>query len=248
MKRSHLASLLIVALSGSCLSGCSSTDETERLADMVQQNAVLQEKNTQLSSELTEKNVLTAKLQIKLLEKDAEINRLTSVQQTLDRESVRKKVKKHSPKNKAEAVALLAETETDINTAKELIGNTADQQAFSRLDQLMAEGKAEIEQGNFDKAYSLATEALELAQTMQLKRAVKLKKAPISKFLPSMPMQVSKKSKIRKHPDIHAQILQILEPGTIVTATGYQGHWVKVTVKDQEPGWIYYSLLIVPEI
>lgn len=248
MQGSHLALPLIVLLSCRILSGCASTDEAERLADMLRQNAALQEKTMQLSSELSAKNSLTAKLQIKLLEKDAEINRLASMQKGLEREQVRKKVEIHPPKNKAEAVALLAETETDINAAREIARNEADRQALSRIDQLLAEGKAEIEQGNFDKAYTLATEALELTRSMQLKRAVKLQKAPVSNFLPPMPMQVSKRSKIRKYPNIHAQIIQILEPGTIVTATGYQGHWMKVTVKDQEPGWMYYSLLTVPEL
>ena len=248
MKNFHLALPLIVLLSGRFLSGCASTDEAERLADMVRQNTVLQEKNTQLSSELSAKNSLTAKLQIKLLEKDAEINRLASRQKGLEREQVREKVKIHPPKNKAEAVALLAETETDINTAKELAKNGTDKQTFGKLDQIMAEGKAEIEQGNFDKAYTLASEALELARSIHLKRAVKSQKGPVLNFSPPMSMQVSKRSKIRKLPNIHAQIMQILEPGSIVTATGYQGHWMKVTVKDQEPGWIYYSLLTVPEL
>jgi hypothetical protein len=215
---------------------------------MARQNAALQEKNMLLSSELSAKNSLTAKLQIKLLEKDAEINRLASMQKGLERQKVRKKVEIHPPKNKAEAVTLLAETETDINTARETARNEADRQTLNRLDQLLAEGKAEIEKGNFDKAYTLATEALELTRSMQLKKAVKLQQAPVSNFLPPMSMQVSKRSKIRKYPNVHSRIVHVLEPGTIVTATGYQGHWMKITVRDQEPGWIYYSLLSVPDL
>jgi hypothetical protein len=248
MKGISLALFFIPVLSSLILSGCATTDETDKLAEMGRQNTVLQEKNTQLAAELTEKKALTSRLQIKLLEKDAEINRLAAMQQNLSRESARNKARTHPPKNKAEAVALLAETETTINAAKELIRNAADRQVLAGLDQLMEEGRTAIEQGYFDKAYTRATEASERIRKMQLEKAATIRSAPVSSFSSPMPMQIAKKSKLRKNPGIHAQVLKILEPGTMVKATRYQGHWVKIQIDDQEPGWIYYSLLSVPEI
>jgi hypothetical protein len=241
-------SLLISILLGLIISGCSLTKEEEKYAEMVQRNAALQEKNTQLTAELAAQSALTTKSQIKLLEKDAEINRLASIQQELGREMVRNRGRIHTPKNKAEAVTLLAEAETDINAARELTRNSAQQQSFNKSDQLMTESKAELDLGNYDRACTLAAQALELIQTMQLKRAATLEKSPVSNFHPPLSMQLAKRSNIRKYPDIHAPIVHILEPGMRVTATSYQGHWIKVTIKDQPSGWIYYSLLIVPEI
>jgi hypothetical protein len=247
----HLQSitLLLSILTCICFSGCASTEEMEIV---VQQNVALQQKNAQLSIELAAQSALAVKLQMKLVEKQSEINKLSSMERHEGaKEVVRDNVKIRIPANKAEAVAFLAEVGTNIDSAREIPQSNGQQQSLIKADQLMAESKAELEQGSYSKASILAGQALELvraAQTVQV-HPLPLKKPPLpssTDFLAPLSMQISKRSNFRKHPDIHSQILQVLEPGTEVTAIGYQGHWIKITLKNQQTGWIYYSLLAVP--
>jgi hypothetical protein len=238
------ATLLLSILLGLMvtISGCSLTNEAEKNA--------LQEKNMLLSAELATQSSLTAKLQMQLLEKNAEINKLASTQQDVVRKmkEARSKRRMRGPTNKAEVVAFLAEVTTDIDSAREATSNKGQQHALTKAEQILSQGKAELEQGDFDKAYSLADQALELIQTMQLKIVPSRKppQGPFTALLAPLSVQLSKQSNMRKRPDVHAQILHVLAPGTTVTATGYQGQWVKVTIKDHHSGWIHYSLLVIP--
>lgn len=229
------------------LSGCASTEEADRLAETVRQNEALHEQNTRLTSELAAKDALSAKLRITLLEKDAEIGRLTALQHERERENTQRKSKTQPPKNKAEAVALLAEAEADLNALHALAGNDEEKRACTRSAQLLADGRAELGRGNFAKAAALADEVQEQVRSLQAKKAAQFHAAPVTSFVPPMRMQVAKKGKVRSHPGPHSRMVQVLEPGTLVTATAYQGHWVKITVGDRPSGWIHYSLLVVPE-
>jgi hypothetical protein len=246
----HRTSVLLFIMVGIIISGCASTDEAEKNSEMQRQNIALQEKNTQLATELATQSALTVKLQMKLIEQHAEMNRLASVQQPVpSRETARTDVKIRVPTNKAEAVAFLAEVATDIDSVRQAVRSSEQQESLSKADQFMAEGKVELERGNFDRVRVLVGQALELIQTMQMQTipAVNARKSYFSPFLMPLSLQVSKKSNVRKHPDIHAWILDVLEQGTEVKAAGYQGRWIRVTFKEQQIGWIHYSLLTVPE-
>jgi hypothetical protein len=247
----HSAFVLLSILISVILSGCASTNEAEKNAEMLRQNIALQEKNTQLTTELASQSALAVTLQMKLIEKHAEMNRLSSMQQPgVGREVGRNTVKIRVPANKAEAVAFLAEVATDVDSAREVAGSSDQQKSLTKADQFMAESKVELERGNFDRACVLVGQALDLIQTMQLQTipAGNPPKSYFTAFLTPLSMQVSRRSNIRKHPDIHAQILDILDLGTQVKATGYQGRWVRVTFSEQQIGWIHYSLLTVPDI
>jgi hypothetical protein len=253
MRKLHLrrASVLLFILISAVISGCASTDDAEKNAEMQRQNIMLQEKNTQLATELATQSALTVRLQMKLIEQHAEMNRLTSVQQPVPgRETARTVLKIRVPTNKAEAVAFLAEVAADIDSLREAVRSSDQRESLSKADQFMAEGKVELERGNFDRVRVLVGQALEMIQTMQM-QTIPVGNAPKSyftAFLTPLSLQVSKKSNIRKHPDIHARILDVLDPGTQIKAAGYQGRWVRVTFREQEIGWIHYSLLTVPDM
>ena len=246
MKGSHLllVPLLLFILS---LSGCSETDKADKNSEMIQQNTVLQEKNTRLASELAVKKDLTATLQIQLLAKKSEIKRLKVIRQGLGREVTRRQTKIQTPESKAEAVTVLAEAEADINAARERMQSNHRQPAFDKPDQLMAESKSELGRSHYAKACSLAGEALEMVRTMEQKTETSVKPQKNAHFPLPLAMRLSKKSNIREHPGMDAQVLYVLDQGTTVTATEYKGHWLKIIIKGGQFGWIYYSLLTPPE-
>ena len=58
-------------------------------------------------------------------------------------------------------------------------------------------------------------------------------------------MKLLKNSNLRTAPSIQAKVLKTLSAGSPVSALGYKGKWVHVSLTGQEntTGWIYYSLL-----
>jgi hypothetical protein len=203
-----------------------------------------------MAVELNTRKALAATMQQQLFEKNAEINRLKTMQKGLGKEVARIKTKMHVPENKAEAVTVLAEVETDINTAKERAAGAGLPQSFDRPDQLMAESKSQLDQGHYDRACSLAGEALEIVQAMELKTetSAKPQKGRMVHFVYPLVMQLTKKSNVREYPSANAQILHVLDQKTRVTATGHDRTWIKIAINNQQLGWIHSSLLTLPEI
>jgi hypothetical protein len=241
------ASFLLFVL---ILSGCSSTNGVDKNTEMIQQNTALQEKNSEMATELNTRKALVANLQQQLFEKNAEINRLKAMQTGLGKEVARIKTKMHVPESKAEAVTVLAEVETDINTARERAAGAGLPQSFDKPDQLIAESKSQLDQGHYDRACSLAGAALEMVQAMELKTetSVKPRKDPMVYFVYPLVVQLAKKSNVREYPSVKAQIKSILDQGTRVTATGHDRHWIRIAINSQQVGWIHSSLLTLPEI
>lgn len=226
------------------LFGCSSIKE----AEMHHQNNVLQEKNSELAAELAKENAVILSLAMELVEKQKEIDRIKFTQEHLTQEIAHTKARIPTPNTKVEVVTYLAEIETDINAAKELV-SARDQLLFVQVDRLIAESKVEFEKGNYDTAVSRASQAVELTQAIQIKKALdrRMEEGTYAEFILPLHLHLAKRSNIRKKPTIRGKILVTLAPRTPVTASGYQGDWIKVTIKNGQEGWVYYSLLAVPK-
>lgn len=247
--RTTICPVLILTIFATLLSGCPLNGEADKNALVVAENKQLQHKNTQLETEINTRKTLNANLKMQLLEKNAQIKKLKVIQKGLGKEIVRSRTKIRFPKNKAEAVSILAETETLLDTAKEKALHADPKQSFDEPDQLMSESKNELDKGNYTKACYLAAQALEQVQTIQMKAETESRplKGSLNHFVFPLLMQVTKMSNLREHPGMDAKVVSILKKNTEVTATGYRGHWIQITVKDGPSGWIHSSLLATPK-
>lgn len=236
--------LFLLFLVSSQLFGCSSMKD----AEMLRQNTLLQQKNNELAGELVKENAVTASLQMKLVEKQTEIDKIKFTEELLTAEIVQTKARIPQPKNKIEVVTYLAEAEVDINAVKEL-ADDRERAMFVQIDHLMSESKRELSQGNDEKAHSQASQAMELTQNLRVKRALRKKMAEstYTEFMLPLKLHVAKRSNIRKKPTEQAEILVTLPAGTPVTARGSQAEWIDVTSPTGLQGWIHYPLLSIPE-
>ncbi len=243
LSANSLAVFLLFVVS-TLIFGCSSTKE----AEMLHQINKLLEKNSQLEAELAEENAVTGNLQMKLVEKQMEIDRIIFTQEHLTQEIAQTKARIPAPNSKVEVVTYLAEVETEVNEAKE-IASEREQIIFARVNRLIAESKVEFELGHYDAAVSLASQAVELTRAIKIKQALDRRKAEgrYAEFSLPLYLHLAKRSNIRKKPNIRGKILVTLPPRTPVTAIGYQGDWIKVKIENGEEGWVYYTLLVVPE-
>lgn len=226
------------------LFGCTSMKETE----ILHQNNILQEKNSKLEAELAEENAVSAGLAMKLVDKQKEIDRIKFAQEHLSEEIAHTKARRPAPTTKVEIVTYLAEVETDINAAKELASDS-EQPIFDQAERFVSKSKVELERGNYDTARSLASQAMELVQAIRTKTAIIVGKAEstYTEFIPPVHLRLAKRCNIRNKPTIQGKILTTLAPKTPVTASGYQGDWIKITSNIGQKGWIHYSLLSVSE-
>jgi hypothetical protein len=242
------ALFVVVAL----LFGCASTKEQEEMLHqnvmLQEENSILQQQKSQLATSLAERDAVTFKLQMELVEKQAEINKIKSTREHLSQAAEQNKVRRPTPGSKVEAVTYLAEVATDIDTAR-ASATAGDLRVFAQADRLIAESKTELERGDFDKVHSLASQAWQLIRDIRIKTALNqwVIKSTYSDFIAPLQLQLVKRSNIRTRPGMHGKVLVTLAAETTVTATGYQGNWIKVTLNDGQIGWIYYSLLAVPE-
>jgi septal ring factor EnvC (AmiA/AmiB activator) len=241
------------------ISGCTAHKKEAPPPPVIQQSDHLQKANEQLSEELEqqkttttllteeleEQKQLTAQLQMSLLEKHAKVNRLREKNDRLVREFVRNKTKLRNRGNKVETVRLIAEVAAVIDTVKENRPNESRSSVLQRAEQYLTESKVEIEQGNFEGASYLAGQALEQVQAIQLEINTdgQQKDDSLVYFFTPLNLNIMKNSNIRQTPSLQAKIISILEAGSSVIAIGYKGEWVKVKIKEQEMGWVYYALL-----
>lgn len=204
----------------------------------------LRHENAQLKLELSEKEQVMAGMQLKLLEKHAEVNRLTSMNEQLINEFVRNKSTTRNRGDKAETARLIAEVDTLINTLKSG-STTSHHDVLGRAEKYLADSKSELDVGNIDGSFYLASQALELVQEAQLiaEAASQNSKGVFITFSVPLPMKLVETSNVRSGPSLEDKVLFVLGKGKAVRAVGYQRQWIKVLIKGRGSGWIHSSLL-----
>lgn len=234
------------------ISGCAKNNQEDSLTQVIEQNHQLEKEYKQLeneykelTSQLKNEKRLSARLQMSLLEKHAEVNKLTLKSEHLVRAFVRNKVKLRNRGNKVEAVRLLAEVTTVIDTARATNPGGSWNEVLDRAEQYLMESKNEIDKGNLENFFYLLSKAFEQVQMIELenREGGQQINEPEMIFLVPLSMKLLLTSNVRKAASIKAEVKLVLKAGSHVTAVGYRGMWVKVTINKQDGGWIHYSLL-----
>ena len=203
------------------------------------------QRHKELTSQLKEQKELINQLQITLLEKHTEIDKLTKANERLVREFVRRNAHTWNKRDKVETVRLLAEVATIIKTVRENKSAGQSKDLFLRVEEYLAESRIELQKGNFDGAAYLAEQALEQVQAIRLGSSTvgQEKNDSIINFLVPLPMKITETCNVRNGPSRQAKVAFVLLAGNNVTAIGYKKPWVKVKVNGKKSGWIHQTLL-----
>jgi len=126
------------------ISGCVMKEQESIPTPVIEQNDQLEREYKELTAKLKKEKQLSARLQMSLLEKHAEVNKLTLKNEHLVRAFVRNKVKLRNRGNKVEAVRLLAEVTTVVDTARATNPDGSWNEVLDRAEQYLKESKAEI--------------------------------------------------------------------------------------------------------
>ena len=241
---SHTLSLLV---GFALLTGCAATPDFKgQIKDLSLMNKELSETNRQLMAELDTGKTATARLQLELVEKEAEITRLKKAPHHEDPKELLPALRMPPPGNKVEAAIYLAEVETEISSLRET-ANDKTKPLFLQADRFLAESKDELGKDNIDKAAALAAEAIALVRIPPAEPdTAKPPPSFYTKFISPVQLELAKRANIRQKPSIRSKLLTTRNEGTPLTATGYTGNWLKVVLEDDTTGWVYYLLLKAP--
>jgi hypothetical protein len=177
----------------------------------------------------------TAKLQIRLLERDAQVGHLRDRQ-----ESLQKKL------DEAILEAVMAEAEIAVKTMRGQAPDRQREPEFLQVERFLDMSAKEFEKENYGGALYLASQAKNLLTMAQGPLVSGEQLAPVPGeilFAAPLLLQITKTSKVREGPGLEFRVVATLEKGTRVTGHSYKGQWVRVRGDHGLSGWVFQTLV-----
>lgn len=186
-----------------------------------------------------------ARLELRLLEKEAQVEELQARLDDARREVVRAMAKLQSLATRAEAASGMAEAEIALQALR----GTGGQQAVPELGQaaqLLQLATGEFDRQNYAGALYLANQAKDAAAAGQGRVASvergSLRQGEVPFALP-LRLQTVGRANVRAGPGSGFGVAFTLDAGAPLTGYSYADQWVRITDDTGRPGWIYQSLV-----
>jgi len=220
---------------------------------LVSENQHLRQSVAKTDATRRELEEQTAKLQMRFLEREAQLQHLRDRQESLQKkldeailEAVRAKAKLRSLESRAEAASTMAEAEIAVKT---MGGQACDRQKdpeFLQVERFLDMSAKEFDKENYGGALYLASQAKNLLTMAQGPPARDEELAPVPGEIPfaaPLLLQMTKTSKVREGPGLEFRVVATLEKGTTVTGHSYKGQWVRVRDDHGLSGWVFQTLV-----
>lgn len=184
-----------------------------------------------------------ARLELQVIEKEAELEQLQTRLDDARREVVRAMAKLQTGATRAEAASAMAEAEVAVNA---LAGSAAGRGApeVAQAKGLLAMSTQEFNRSNFGGALYLANQAKLTASTARSRIADAGRGTPRpGETLFSIPLrlQAMGRTNVREGPGTDQAVLYTVERGTVLVAHASLGDWIRVTDNAGRSGWIIRS-------
>ncbi|HEY3221989.1 MAG TPA: SH3 domain-containing protein [Gemmatimonadales bacterium] len=188
-----------------------------------------------------------ARLELKVLEQEAQVAELESRLDDARREVVRAMAKLQSLATRAEAASGMAEAEIALQALRAANGNSSPPSPeYAQGTQLLQLATAEFDQQNYAGALYLATEAKNAATAGQGRVGgddrQTTRKGEVPFALP-LRLQTTGRANVREGPGSSFKVLFTLESGAPLVAYSYMDQWVRIKDDSQRPGWIHQTLI-----
>jgi uncharacterized protein YgiM (DUF1202 family) len=185
-----------------------------------------------------------ARLELRVLEKAAEVEQLQARLDEARREVVRSMAKLQTIASRAEAASGMAEAELAMQTLK----NAAPQSPeLSQARSLLQQSNDEFGKENYGGALYLATQAKSVIVGGQNRVASTPERGSLraGEILFALPLKLETqgKSNVREGPGTTFRILFTLETGSAVIAHAYADQWVRISDEGGRTGWVFYNLI-----
>ena len=188
-----------------------------------------------------------ARLELRVLEEEAQVTELQNRLDDARREVVRAMAKLQSLATRAEAASGMAEAEIALQTLRSANGNSSQTPPeWNQGNQLLQLATTEFDQQNYAGALYLATEAKNAAAAGQRRATNDDRGTPRKGEVPfALPLRVQTtgRANVREGPGANFKVLFTVESGAPVVAYSYVDQWVRVTADNDRSGWIHQTLI-----
>lgn len=185
-----------------------------------------------------------AELEVRLLERDAQIERLEASLEETRREVVRSLARIQTSATRAEAASALAEADIAVQSLR-----TRDAQApeLAPARRLLDESTAEFGKQNYGGALYLANQVKSLAASGRGRLGAGgnggVPRPGEERFSVPVPLEVNRRANVRDGPGTTFRVLFTVERGAMLTGVSHLADWVRVTNGDGRGGWVFYNLV-----
>ena len=193
----------------------------------------------------TEIEQRVARLELRLLERDAQVEELQTRLDDARREVVRVMEKVQTLATRAEAASGMAEAEIALQP----LAASASQPAapeYAPVRRLLDQSTAAFDKSNYGGALYLATQAKSLAGVGMGRLAGVDRNALRPGELPfavPLKLQTAAHANVREGPGTSFRVTFTLEAGAAVVAYAYSDEWVRITDDGGRSGWVFRTLI-----
>ena len=194
------------------------------------------------AAQRTELERRIGRLELSLLEKEAQVDELQSQLEETRQEVVRAMAKLQTIATRAEAASGMAEAEVALQSLK------PDAQApeATQASRLLHDAATEFDQENYGGALYLANQAKSLAAAGGGRLAADEKGAdrPGERaFALPIALRAVGSGNVREGPGLGAPLAFSVEQGDALTGYSYLDEWIRITDGTGRPGWIFRKLV-----
>ncbi len=218
----------------------------ERQQELQKRQALLEKSLSQqvtLGRDLEER---VAKLNMLLLEKEAQLDELNNRLGEAILEVVRAKAKLRSLESKAEAASNLAEAEIALKALRTKTPQVARDPKYVRAVELLRLGAEEFKKQNFGGALYLSGQAKGLIRESQ-EQSLSRQDLPllVGEVPFALPVRLKARDAInlRAAPTLNSKVMIRLQAGDPLIGHSYRGKWVRVQNGTGQVGWVYFELV-----
>jgi hypothetical protein len=186
-----------------------------------------------------------ARLELALLEKEAQVEDLQARLDDTRQEVVRAMAKLQTLATRAEAASGMAEAELALQPLKSVSGQPSAPEA-SQARRLLQESSSEFEKENYGGALYLANQAKTTAAAGRGRLTVgeRVTERPgETPFNIPIPLKAVSGGNVREGPGLNAKVSFAVQPGDALTGYSYVDEWIRISDDEGRGGWIFRSLI-----
>ncbi len=187
----------------------------------------------------------TSRLELQVLEKDAQIEELQNRLDDARREVVRTMARLQTFATRAEAASGMAEAEVSAQSLKAAAGRQSVPE-LAQVSDLLRQSTEEFNKEDYGGALYLATTAKATAERGRA-RLSGLDRGSLRPgevvFAGPIRLQVVSRCNVREGPGTGYKILFTLETGTLVTGASAVDTWMRVSDENRRSGWVSRALV-----
>ncbi|MGH7545492.1 MAG: SH3 domain-containing protein [Gemmatimonadota bacterium] len=183
-----------------------------------------------------------ARLELLLLEREAQVRDLQTRLDEARREVVRTMAKLQTVASRAEAASAIAEAEIAIQTWSASPESATE---IGQGRQLLQMSSAEFDRQNYGGALYLANQAKGLVRSGQGAGPGFLgaRRPGETAFAAPLPLQATSSGNVRDGPGMGFRVLFTVDRGVALTGHSLAGEWVRVSDEMGRSGWIFLTLV-----